>query len=123
MLSDRDRLALSDIRENIELAVAFTSGMTLESFAADRRTLYAVQRCLEIISEASRRISGELKSRHAEIAWQQMASAGNVYRHDYSNVEDKLVWDTVRHHLTPLLSVVVAELAASPPNPGSEPAT
>jgi uncharacterized protein with HEPN domain len=45
--------------------------------------LYALTRCLEIISEASRRLSDEQKARHPEIAWREMAGAGNMYRHDY----------------------------------------
>jgi uncharacterized protein with HEPN domain len=41
-----------------------------------------VTRCLEIISEASRRLPESLKARHPEIPWKQIAGAGNVYRHD-----------------------------------------
>ncbi len=35
---------------------------------------------------------------------------GNIYRHDYDNVQEELIWATVRGHLTPLLEVVEAEL-------------
>jgi uncharacterized protein with HEPN domain len=60
----------------------FVAGFDIETFKRDIRTLYAVTRCLEIISEASRRLPADLKRRHPSIAWQQMASAGNVYHHD-----------------------------------------
>jgi uncharacterized protein with HEPN domain len=53
MRSNRARMALFDIRDNIHLAQQFVAGMTEEEFAADRRTFYAVARCLEIISEAA----------------------------------------------------------------------
>jgi uncharacterized protein with HEPN domain len=43
---------------------------------------YAVIRSLEIISEASRRLSDELKARHPGIPWREMAAAGNFYRHN-----------------------------------------
>jgi uncharacterized protein with HEPN domain len=46
---------LVDIRESIALAFSFIGQMTVEQFLADRRTVYAVTRCPEIISEASRR--------------------------------------------------------------------
>ena len=49
-------LALHDILHHIDLATSWTEGFTLETFIADQRTLYAVTRCLEIISEASRRL-------------------------------------------------------------------
>ena len=55
MLSSRARQALLDIRDNILLAQEFTAGFSVETFRDDRRTFYAVTRCLEIVSEAARR--------------------------------------------------------------------
>jgi len=52
MPSDRTRLALFDIRDNVLFAWTFVEGLSQEAFEADRRTFYAVTRCLEIISEA-----------------------------------------------------------------------
>jgi uncharacterized protein with HEPN domain len=74
------------------------------------RTVFAVTRCLEIISEASRRLPDAMKARHPSIAWRDMASAGNVYRHDYDDVAARHVWHTLRHHLPPLRLVVLQEL-------------
>jgi len=82
---------LNDILHNINLAVHFASGFDLKTFQEDSRTVYAVTRCLEIISEASRRLPDELKARHPDIEWKQMAGAGNVYRHDYENVAARYV--------------------------------
>jgi uncharacterized protein with HEPN domain len=78
---------------------------------------YAVTRCLEIISEASRRLPGELKARYPTIAWREMAGASNVYRHDYEDVALSYVWTTLRNHLRPLRAVIQHELSAvdSPP--------
>ncbi len=101
---------LNDISHNINLAVSFASGLDLKTFQDDERTVYAVIRCLEIISEASRRLPDELKARHPEIQWKQMAGAGNVYRHDYENVAARFVWETVQLALPPLLTVVEDEL-------------
>lgn len=44
-----------------------------EAFRADRKTVYAVVRALEIISEASRRLPDELFRRHPEIDWAAVA--------------------------------------------------
>jgi uncharacterized protein with HEPN domain len=57
---------------------------------------YAVTRCLEIISEASRRLPPDLKHRHPVIAWRDMRDAGNIYRRDYDGVHEKIVLVTVR---------------------------
>jgi uncharacterized protein with HEPN domain len=104
------RSALLDIQYHIALAHEFASGFTLDTFKQDLRTVYAVTRCLEIISEASRRLPDDLKARHPAIPWQQMAAAGNVYRHRYENVVEQLIWDTVQHDLPALQTVVSNEL-------------
>jgi uncharacterized protein with HEPN domain len=74
--------ALGDIEHNIALARTFIEDLSFESFVRDRRTVYAVTRCLEIISDASRRLPAELKARHPHIPWAKIAGAGSVYRHD-----------------------------------------
>jgi len=73
--------------------------MTYETFQPDDLHLYAVTRCLEIISEASRRLPETLKSRHPSIPWREMAAAGNVYRHEYEDVAARTVWRTLTHDL------------------------
>ena len=103
---------LLDIRRNIALARSFTASMTLSDFKADRRTVYAVIRCLEIISEAVRRLPDDLRARHSDIPWINIASAGNVDRHDYEDVLDEIIWRTVTSSLEPLSHAVERELAA-----------
>lgn len=68
-------------------------------------------RCLEIISEASRRLPNDMKARHPSIAWKDMAGAGNIYRHDYEDVAANQVWDTVQIDLPPLRAAIAAESA------------
>jgi uncharacterized protein with HEPN domain len=111
MPSDRTDGALRDILHHIDLATEFTGGLDREAFAADLRSVYAVTRCLEIISEASRRLPEKPKARHPAIAWRQMAASGNVYRHNYEDVAAHVVWETVRQALPPLRAVVEDELA------------
>lgn len=56
MPSEAALAALRDIQHHIGLATEFVRGLTFEAFRDDTRTVYAVTRCLEIISEASRRL-------------------------------------------------------------------
>jgi uncharacterized protein with HEPN domain len=107
MHSDAALTALREIAHHIELA---TDGFDYEAFVADVRTIYAVTRCLEIISEASRRLP---EARHPSIAWRDIAGAGNIYRHDYEDVAAQQVWDTVQIDLPQLRAVVEQELAAT----------
>lgn len=104
------RSPLLDIQHHIALAQEFASGFTPDTFKQDLRTVYAVTRCLEIISEASRRLPDDLKERHPEIPWQQIAAAGNVYRHQYEDVVEQLIWDTVEYDLPALQTIVTNEL-------------
>jgi len=107
--SDAERW-LNHIRHNIYLARRFIDGLTYETFRGDDLYFYAVTRALEIISEASRRLPADMKERHSHIPWAEMAGAGNVYRHDYEDVEHRLVWGTVHNRFPALLTMVEFEL-------------
>ena len=100
---------LSDIVDNIDAIEAFTLGLEFGKFAGSK-DLYAVVRALEIVSEATRRLPADLQDRHPEIDWIAVAAAGNVYRHKYDGVDERLIWHTVRHDLSALLSVASMEL-------------
>jgi uncharacterized protein with HEPN domain len=107
MPSDPSHSYLIHIRDNRRLAQSFVEPMSYAEFQADIRTVYAVIRCLEIISEASRRVDAGVKGRHPELPWTDIAGAGNIYRHDYENarsadLEDRQerVARTSRHRRT-----------------------
>ena len=104
------RKRLLDIRDNIRLARGFIGGLDYDAFRDNQLLFYAVTRALEIISEASRRLPDDMKARHPNIPW-EMAGAGNVYRHDYEDVRQRLVWGTVHVRLPALLATVEQELA------------
>jgi len=114
MPSKRAEQALLDIRDNAKLAQQFAVGMTLGAFKEDRRTFYAVARCLEIVSEASRRLTPAMRERHPTLPWRAIMGLGNVYRHDYDNVVEEYVWHTVQHSLAALLEVIEDEIARLP---------
>ncbi|MDO9426436.1 MAG: DUF86 domain-containing protein [Methylobacterium sp.] len=109
--SDREYDACEDIVTNAEAALRFTAGLTFAAFEADLLTQYAVVRCLEIISEASRRLTAETKLRHPDIPWRDIAHAGNLYRHAYHWVSLDIVWKTVHDQLNPITAVCRVELS------------
>jgi uncharacterized protein with HEPN domain len=100
MPSDRVRLALFNIRDNIGFAREFVAGLSFEAFRDDRRTFYAATRCIEIISEAARRLPAAMRERHSELPWRAIMGVGNVYRHDYDNAAEEFVWGKPIHPRT-----------------------
>jgi len=103
---------LTDIVEAAELIRSEMAGVTLGAFETDRRKRWLVERGIEIISEASRRLPGEMKARRPEIPWPKVAGIGNVRRHDYEDVAHDVLWHVVRDNLPPLEKVCRDELAA-----------
>lgn len=105
---------LTDIIEAIELIRSEMAGVTLVAFEPDRRKRWLVERGIEIISEASRHLSEELKARHPEIPWPKVAGIGNVLRHEYEDVAHDVLWHVVRDDLPPLEQACREELARVP---------
>lgn len=91
--------AIAGIRETLK-------EHSFETFCESWAVQRAVERGLEIISEASRRIPGELKSLAPEIPWRRVADLGNVLRHDYQRVEAPLVWNIAAEYLDPLATAI-----------------
>ena len=103
---------LTDIIEAIEHVREAVTGLTLDVFDADWKSQWLVERGIEIIAEASRHLTDELKARHPEIPWPKVAGIGNVLRHDYQNIAAPIMWKLVLEDLPRLESVCRDELAA-----------
>ncbi len=104
--------AIHDILETIERLRSKVAGRTFAEFEADWELQFIVQRAIEIISEATRRIPDDLKATRPEIRWSSIAGIGNVLRHEYHTVSNKIVWDVVQAELAPLKAAIEA-IAAS----------
>jgi uncharacterized protein with HEPN domain len=92
---DHTTAAIDDIRQMV-------AGYTRESFANDLMVRLAVERLLEIISEASRFIPAELKAKEPGINWRGLADLGNWLRHAYHRTDPDLLWNMVERDLQPL---------------------
>jgi uncharacterized protein with HEPN domain len=64
-------LYLAHMLDNIERIRGWTEGMTFEAYQADPMLRDATERCLERISEASRRLSGNVKARQPQVPWRK----------------------------------------------------
>jgi uncharacterized protein with HEPN domain len=84
------------------------------TFAAYRESYMlrrAVERALQIISEAARALPHELRARYPEAPWDAIVNLGNVLRHEYQHLDDTRVWEIVTVHLPQLHPVILRMLA------------
>lgn len=104
----RDLVYLDHIREAIERIMAY-SAAGREEFFRNRMAQDAVIRNFEIIGEAVKHLSDDLKDGRPEVPWRRVAGFRNVLIHDYMNVDEEEVWNVITTHL-PALRQVVEEL-------------
>jgi uncharacterized protein with HEPN domain len=102
---------LEDIIEAIERIRHVLDGVALEAFEQDREKRWLVERGIEIISEASRHLDDDLKTRRSEIPWSRVAAIGNVLRHAYDHVAADVLWKLAHVDLSRLHQVCRDELA------------
>jgi uncharacterized protein with HEPN domain len=98
--------SLTDIVEAIEhLRREVVRSLSLTDFEGNWQTRWIVEGGVEIISEASRRLPEELKTRHQGIPWRRVAGIGNVLRHDYQAISGPIMWSLVHDDLPALDTV------------------
>jgi uncharacterized protein with HEPN domain len=95
------------------------TGQTRESFANNLEKRLAVERLLEVISEASRFIPPDVRSQETSINWRRLADLGNRLRHAYHRTDADLMWAMVENDLE-LLKVGTERIARELDGPKSD---
>ena len=93
-----DRILIGHIRESIRRILDYTAPGKA-AFLAEPMIQDAVLRNLEIIGEATKRLSPDLRDRHPDIPWRSMAALRDVLAHGYMSVDLEIVWDVVENRL------------------------
>ena len=92
MFKRTDGDLLSDIREAIHRITTYVTGMSYETFVGDIKTQDAVIRNLEIIGEATKNLSEQLRTEYADVPWKSMAGVRDRLVHHYFGVNLDIVW-------------------------------
>lgn len=114
---ERDAAYLWDMLDAARLIEGFTTGVRFEQYMDDRKLQLAVERALEIIGEAARRVSEEFKDSHPEIPWRAIIAQRNVLAHEYGEIKQDRIWRVVLSHIPELISQVEPIIPPSPPEP------
>ena len=109
-----DYAHLWDMRAAALEILQFIEGLDFDAYIADHMRLLAVERNLEIIGEAARRVSSELKTSVSGIAWREINGLRNILAHDYSSINHRRIWNET----LPKLHELIEQLdELIPPNP------
>jgi uncharacterized protein with HEPN domain len=102
-----DSIYIDHILNSINRILDYISGKDREEFEADLVTQDAVVRQLEVIGEATKRVSKELRSKHPDIPWADMAGMRDVLIHDYIDVDLGVVWKTASENIPDLKALIL----------------
>lgn len=97
-----DRVRLLHMIEAADNAMSFVAGRSRPEIDQDRKTLFAVIRCVEIIGEAAARISDATRASVPDVPWSAIVGMRNRLVHAYFDVDVDVVWKTVTVELPAL---------------------
>ena len=100
---------VKDIIEAMDKIEEFIGDITFEAFKTDDKTSSAVLRKLEIIGEAAKHISDNIRIKYPQIPWKEMAGMRDKLIHSYSKVDYKLVWMTIKERI-PKVKPLIKEI-------------
>jgi uncharacterized protein with HEPN domain len=89
---ERDHAHIWDMLQAAGEARDLCKGLTFEKLERDRRTLLALERVMELLGEAARRVSGDFQRAHPEIPWRKVIGLRNVLAHEYGSIDHRRLY-------------------------------
>jgi uncharacterized protein with HEPN domain len=106
---------LEDLLGCIGLIETFVDGLDFDGYRDDLKTKSAVERQLQILTEAAYRLGKDAEQICPGPDWKGYMGMGNLLRHSYHRIDDRIVWDTVKLELPKLKQAVLRALASDSP--------
>lgn len=114
-LEERDAAYLLDMLQAAEKARNYVQGRTFEDFKKEDLLQDAVERNIEIVGEAARKVSASFKEAHPEIPWRKIIAQRNVLVHEYEAIKEEEIWEVAAVHLPRLVHVLASLIPPLPP--------
>ena len=112
MRDDRERLL--DIVEMCDNLARFVAPGGPGRMDEEPTVLAAAERWIEVLGEAARTVSGQLKARHPEVPWQDIVGMRTILAHGYFHIDSKIVWQVAFRDAPAIRMQVLAILASYP---------
>ena len=103
---ERDAAYLWDMLQAARDAAALTSDLTEEQLRHDRIRMLALERSMELIGEAARRVSRDSRETHPQIPWREMIGLRNILAHEYGRVDHARLYATAIKDLRELIKAL-----------------
>ena len=102
-MQSKDRIRIQHILDEAGEACKYMEGFSFNEFVEDGKTVRAVIRSIEVIGEATSKISIEFRQEHLDIPWQKIIGMRNRLIHVYFDIDYNIIWQTVKKNLPPLI--------------------
>lgn len=102
----RDKGRLENILEACQLLVSKKNEDTLETIKADAIRFYGYVKLVEIIGEATYKLTREYRDSHTMVPWKMMEGMRHVLVHDYYKISPEKLWETIEHDIPELIPVI-----------------
>ncbi len=99
-----DDARLRHMRDAARAVLQFMTGRERADLDTDIMLAFAVTRGLEIVGEAAKNVSPELKAAHPDVPWREIGRARDLYAHGYFVLDMNRIWAVVHDDLPPLLA-------------------
>jgi uncharacterized protein with HEPN domain len=93
---------LRDIFEAVGLIEDFVGDMGFDAYRKDIKTKSAVERQMQIVAEAAKRLGEDAGPKYLGPDWLGYCDMGNVLRHAYHRIDDEIIWNTIKSELPDL---------------------